>query len=66
MLPVIWQRDAAFPARQSDPILNPPTSFSACSAFRSHGLMDGGEKGPIVKRFNEIGDRPGLYRRVWH
>jgi hypothetical protein len=31
-----------------------------------HGLMHGGEKGVVVKRFNEIGDRPGLYRRVSH
>jgi len=26
--------------------------------------MHGGEKGVVVKRFNEIGDRPSLYRRV--
>ena len=26
--------------------------------------MHGCEKGAVVKRFNEIGDRPGLYRRV--
>jgi hypothetical protein len=31
-----------------------------------HGLMHGGEKGVVVKRFNEIGDRPSLYRRVPH
>ncbi len=28
--------------------------------------MHGGEKGSVLKRFNEIGDRPGLYRRVPH
>jgi len=26
--------------------------------------MHCGKKGVVVKRFNEIGDRPGLYRRV--
>jgi len=26
--------------------------------------MYGSEKGVVVKRFNEIGDRPGLHRRV--
>src|SRR5258708_39977594 len=31
-----------------------------------HGFMHGGEKGLVVKRFNEIGDRPSLYRRVSH
>jgi len=31
-----------------------------------HGFMHGGEKGLVVKRFNEIGDRPSLYRRVPH
>ncbi len=31
-----------------------------------HGLIHGGEKGLVVKRFNEIGDRPSLYRRVPH
>src|SRR5258705_7544977 len=43
-----------------------PTSLPARSALRGHGLMHGGEKGVVVKRFNEIGDRPGLYRRVSH
>ena len=28
--------------------------------------MHGGEKGVVVKRFIEISDRPGLYRRVPH
>ncbi len=28
--------------------------------------MHGGEKGGVVEGFNEIGDRPGLYRRVPH
>jgi hypothetical protein len=28
--------------------------------------MHGGEKGLVVKRFIEIGDRPGPYRRVSH
>ncbi len=28
--------------------------------------MHCGEKGVVVKRLNEIGDRPGLYRRVSH
>ena len=28
--------------------------------------MHGGEKGVVVKRFNEIGDRPSLYRSVSH
>src|SRR5258708_36954982 len=31
-----------------------------------HGLMHGGEKGLVVQRFNEIGDRPSPYRRVPH
>jgi Plasmid pRiA4b ORF-3-like protein len=31
-----------------------------------HGSIHGGEKGLVVKRFIEIGDRPGPYRRVSH
>src|ERR1700730_13392329 len=40
--------------------------FQHSSALRGDDLMRGGEKGVVVKRFIEISDRPGLYRRVPH
>jgi hypothetical protein len=64
---VIWPRDAAYSYKaMPNPIPNLPTSLSARSALRGHGLMHGREKGVVVKRFNEIGNRSGLYRRVPH
>ncbi len=47
-----------FPTRQH--------RFQHVQLSLGHGLMHGGEKGLVVKRFNEIGDRPSLYRRVPH
>jgi hypothetical protein len=38
----------------------------ARSALQGHGLIHGSEKGVVVKGFNKIGDRPGLYRRFSH
>ena len=37
---------------------------SARSVLEGEAFMHCGKKGVVVKRFNEIGDRPGLYRRV--
>jgi len=39
-------------------------SDSARSVLGGEAFMHCGKKGVVVKRFNEIGDRPGLYRRV--
>src|SRR6266446_8910081 len=50
----------------SDPIPNPPTSLSARSTLRGDGLMHGGEKGVVVKGFNEIGDSAALHCCVSH
>src|SRR5258708_26305883 len=36
------------------------------SALPGHGLMHGGEKGLVIKRFIEIGGGPGPYRRLSH
>src|SRR5258708_8753246 len=48
----------------SNPIPTPPTSLIARSNLQA--LMHGGEKRVVVKRLNEISDRPSLYRRVPH
>src|SRR5260370_24527099 len=37
---------------------------SARSVLEGEAFMHCGKKAVVVKRFNEIGDRPGLYRRV--
>jgi len=63
------QRNCRSPLDQgaiTDANTTPASSASAVSALRGYGLMHGGQKGVVVKGFNEIGYRPGLYRRVPH